>query len=320
MQKKKLIYNFGSRYGFFSEYNNMILCYLYCLCNNIDFVLFDSNCRFSEQHDYLDYFIPFCATDRHSFNKYYNRRDFFGEMGWKSMVKDLFSRSKSYDVFPLKRMQLRLFGDVFKKIYGFNFYTYELFASARNRQLEHQYFHYDDISIDGDLQDSCRKIIDRLWVYKPNVEEKVRQYVRSVSMPKEYVGIHIRRGDKVIEYDLQDTDKYMSLLEMHSDLRVAFVLTDDYGVFLKLKANYPKWEFRTLCEESERGYFHKDFMAQTDIGAIATRHIKLFASMDILSKAQVFVGTFSSNPGMYLGMRMEKGRVFGVDFENWRIW
>ena len=320
MQKKKLIYNFGSRYGFFSEYNNMILCYLYCLCNNIDFVLFDSNCRFSEQHDYLDYFIPFCATDSHSFNKYYNRRDFFGEMGWKSMVKDLFSHSKSYDVFPLKRMQLRLFGDVFKKIYGFNFYTYELFASARNRQLEQQNFHYDDIGINGDLQDSCRKIIDRLWVYKPNVEEKVRQYVRSVSMPKEYVGIHIRRGDKVIEYDLQDTDKYMSLLEKHSDLRVAFVLTDDYGVFLKLKANYPKWEFRTLCEESERGYFHKDFMAQTDIGAIATRHIKLFASMDILSKAQVFVGTFSSNPGMYLGMRMEKDKVFGVDFENWRIW
>lgn len=320
MQKKRLIYNFGSKYGFFSEYNNMILCYLYCLCNDIEFVLYDSNHSFSKTHDFLDFFEPFCATDNHSFNKKYNRRDFFGEMGWRSMFKDLITNTTSKDEYPLKRMRLRLVGDFYKKIYGFDYFTYELFSLARNRDWENSYFYNENICIDGDLQDACKKIIDKIWKYKPDVHAKVETYKEAISMPDKYLGLHIRGGDKVMEYDIQDVSKYMSLLEQHSSLREAFVLTDDYGIILKLRNDYPRWEFHTLCDELERGYYHDVFMANTDIESIANRHIKLFASMDILSKSQIFVGTFSSNPGMYLGMRMDKEKTFGVDFEKWRIW
>ena len=320
MQKKKLIYNFGSRYGFFSEYNNMILCYLYCICNNIDFVLFDSNRSFSKEHDFLDFFEPFCPTDNHSFNKLYNKRDFFGEMDWRTMIKEVFSKTKTEYEAPLKRMQMRLIGDIYKKLYGFDFYTYELFSAARNRELENKLFCNEGLCNKGDLQDACKSIIDKIWKYKPNVQAKVTEHIQSLVLPDEFLGLHIRRGDKGAEYDIQESKKYMSLLEQHSPLKVAFVLTDDYGTFAKLKNDYPDWEFHTLCEESEHGYFHNDFIAKTDIESIARRHIKLFASMDILSKSQIFVGTFSSNPGMYLGMRMDKNRTFGVDFEKWRIW
>jgi len=39
-----------------------------------------------------------------------------------------------------------------------------------------------------------------------------------------------------------------------------------------------------------------------------------------LNKAQIFIGTYSSNPGMYLGMRMPKNKTVGVDFDKWLIW
>ena len=298
----------------------MILCYLYCLCNDIDFVLFDSNHRFSESHDLLDFFEPFCITDNHVFNRKYNKRDFFGEMGWRTMLKDFFSKTEPSNEIPIKRMKHRLVGDFYKKLYGFDYYTYELFSSARDRRLEQKHFIHKEMGIDGDLQDSCKSIIDKLWVYKPNVQAEVMQYISSISMPNEYLGVHIRRGDKVMEYDMQDIKKYMTLLEQHSSLRVAFVLTDDYRTFLDLEKEYPDWEFHTLCEKSECGYYHDEFMKGMSIENITRRHIKLFASMDILSQSQLFVGSYSSNPGMYLGMRMGKGKVLGVDFENWRIW
>ena len=48
--------------------------------------------------------------------------------------------------------------------------------------------------------------------------------------------------------------------------------------------------------------------------------IKLFASMEILRKSNYFVGTYSANPGMFLGMCMEKDKTFGVDLDKWQIW
>ena len=46
----------------------------------------------------------------------------------------------------------------------------------------------------------------------------------------------------------------------------------------------------------------------------------MFASIDILSRAEYTVGTFSTNPGMFLGMRMAKGKMIGVDYDSWMIW
>lgn len=317
---KKLIYNFGSRYGFFSEYNNMILCYLYCLCNDIEFILFDGNSRFSEKHDFQYYFEPFCKTDEHSFNLKYNKRDYFGNMGFTTIIKDLFHTNDSNGEKAINRLQSRLFGDIYKFIFGFDFYTYEIFAKARNRELEKQHFEYEPLEINGDLQSACKKIIEKTWIYKPDIDYRVHQYIDSINLNEEYLGIHIRGGDKVIEYDLQDVDTYITKLEKLSNIRTAFVLTDDYRLFETLEKNYQSWKFKTLCNKSEHGYFHNEFISKSDYKTIQEQHIKLFASMDILAKSHIFVGTFSSNPGMYLGMRMDKNKTFGVDFDKWRIW
>ena len=42
--------------------------------------------------------------------------------------------------------------------------------------------------------------------------------------------------------------------------------------------------------------------------------------MEILRISELFVGTFSSNVGMFLGMCMEKERAYGVDFDEWLLW
>jgi hypothetical protein len=48
--------------------------------------------------------------------------------------------------------------------------------------------------------------------------------------------------------------------------------------------------------------------------------LDLFADVDVLSAAELFVGTYSSNVGMYMGMRRDISTCHALDFENWRIW
>jgi len=53
---------------------------------------------------------------------------------------------------------------------------------------------------------------------------------------------------------------------------------------------------------------------------IREKHLRLFASIDFLANSELFVGTFNSNPGMYLGMRMDKEKTYGIDVYKWQIW
>lgn len=111
-------------------------------------------------------------------------------------------------------------------------------------------------------------------------------------------------------------EKYFA--KNQTGIRNLFVLTDDWSIIQNIREHYPDYKVYTLCEETERGYFNRDFMKQAPEYK-RRKLIRLFSSVDVLANAKLFVGTFSSNPGMYLGMRVPSISR-GVDFDNWRIW
>lgn len=119
-----------------------------------------------------------------------------------------------------------------------------------------------------------------------------------MNLPSNFIGFHIRGGDKFVEHKLEKCATYIKKAEQFSPLEDAFLLTDDYTIFETLKAEYPNWNFHTLTHPSERRYFHNDFLEKS---ANEKRQdlIKLFSAMEILRASNVFIGTFSSNPGMF---------------------
>ena len=66
-------------------------------------------------------------------------------------------------------------------------------------------------------------------------------------------------------------------------------------------------------------YYLKEFR-KLDNKTKKSQHLRLFASMQILEHARYFIGTLSSNPGMFLGMRMEPERCKLLDCNEWEIW
>jgi hypothetical protein len=295
--RKKLVYNLGSEAGFFSEFNNMILAMLYCLKYQIKFELYSYGANFGFEKGWLDYFLPFCDESDDTRNSKLNIRQPEQSLSFRKKVKVFY----------------------FKLITGTDYLTYELWNNFHNKSFKDEFFNIPELNIHGFANEACRQLIHLTWRYNRETKEQIDGIISKLNLPDNYLGFHIRGGDKHIEYEKIDISRYIEIAEKHSSLRYAFVLSDDYRIIMELKNNYPDWIFFSLCDVNERGYYHSSF-SNSDPVDKKLNMIKLFASIDILSKSQHFIGTFSSNPGMYLGMRMRKENIHGVDMDEWTIW
>ena len=291
--KKRVVFRLGDTAGFFSEYNNMILCMLYCLNNRIRFELCSIDANFSNRLGWLDYFEPFCCEFNHVLT--YNRRNI-----------------------PNRRRK-KVMAEIQKRLYRVDYLTYDLWNCIRSRELEKKEYDIGDLGIIGTIQDACKPLVQLTWRYNDDTKTAISKLIKTLNLPSSYVGFHIRGGDKYLEMDIKHIREYVSKAETLTNEKNVFILTDDYSIIESFQIDYPQWNIYTMCQESERGYFHLKFQ-QENKEYIRNAHLRLFAAVDILSGASLFVGTFSSNPGMYLGMRMDKEKVHGVDLDCWQIW
>jgi hypothetical protein len=293
---KKLVFRFGIEAGFFSEYNNMILAMAYCLKRGIRFSIYSENAWFSPI-GWTEFFESFCREEKARLHIRINTREVPPPPGKKMRLKIGWSRLW----------------------YGIDYFTWELWQEFRNRAMEQESFMIGELGIDGDLRDACKVLTDITWRYNQDTQKEVDQLIESVGLPDEYLGLHIRGGDKFIESDLQPAGRYFDEIKNRSDCRHVFVLTDDYRVIDTIRHEYPEWKIYTMCRSEERGYFHQEFMRR-DPSYIRELTVRLFTSTDILRNSEFFIGTFTSNPGMYLGMRMDRNKCLGIGNTKWRLW
>jgi hypothetical protein len=292
---KKLYFHLGVNAGFFSEFNNMLLSMLYCLDNGIQFILYSADANFRINRGWSDFFEPFCSETEDEFHHENNYR-------WFNATRSL-QRPRLY--FEKRRR-------------GIDFLTHDLWRRYKSDFFARKRFFFPELGIEGGVLDATRVLHSIVWRYNDETRRKVESLKAAISLPESYLGIHIRSGDKVIEHQVFDAEPYVRKAASLSPLRSAFVLTDEYSVFARLCADFPDWSFRTNCLPEERGYFHEEYQKLSP-EAKAELLVKLFAAMDILAGAEHFIGTFSSNPGMNLGMRMPEGRAHGIDYDAWKI-
>jgi hypothetical protein len=293
--EKKCYFHLGVNAGFFSEFNNVVLAMLYCLDRRIQFVLYSADANFRIRDGWRDFFEPFCPETDDEFHHANNYR-------WLKIYH------------PHRKLRLAFQ----KRRRGIDYLTHDIWREFKSRSFAARRFTIPELGIDGDILDATRILHTLVWRYNAETRTRVESRIASVRLPEKYVGIHIRGGDKFIEHELLESHKYIEKAGSLGPIRDAFVLTDDYSLFERLRADYPGWNFSTTCGPEERGYFHEEYQ-KLDLEAKADKLLNLFAAMDILARAEQFVGTFSSNPGMNMGLRMPGGRVHGIDFESWKI-
>ncbi len=295
--KKKLVFRLGADSGFFSEYNNMVLGMLYCLKHKIRFVLNSNFANFKIEQGYTDFFTPFCEEDSRWIHDYYNYRPHMQQ-----------GRRQAFTAQFLKHL------------YQVDYLTQDLWDFFHERVFEKETFAIPELGISGNLLDATQVIINNVvWKYNEEVSQAVTTITAKLKLPENYVGLHIRAGDKFMEGEILSPSLYMTAAMEQSDCRNAFILTDDYAVIRQTKTAFPDWKLYTLCREEEAGFSNAAFVKATPAFR-KEKMVNLFASMDILASAEKFIGTFSSNPGMFLGMRMGQTKCVGMDLKEWLIW
>ena len=117
-----------------------------------------------------------------------------------------------------------------------------------------EHFEIPEFGFSGGLRELCRELVKITYVFNDEVSNEIKSFHRSLTLPERYISIHIRRGDKDTERDLLPVSSYMKEANQRTEIRNAFILTDDYSVIEELNSQYPQWSFYTLTKPTERGY------------------------------------------------------------------
>lgn len=294
--KEKITFHLGAEAGFFSEFNNMVLAMLYCLSKEIKFTLYSKKANFALEKGWNDFFESFCEETDFFLHSRYNRR--------------------AYQI----KNQRKLPPKVLKLLTGNEYLTQDIWDSFRSEEFSQKKFNIPQLGLNNSsLLEATQKIIHMIWNYNANSQKIIEDHVNMLNLPGNYISVHIRAGDKTLEANTFDFHHYMKKAQKVGHTKKAFILTDNYTVFEDLKRYYSNWEFFTLCSSSERGYVHSEFRKR-DKNEKYLQHLKLFASLDVCAASEKFIGTYSSNPGMFMGMRIGEDKCACVDYDAWKLW
>ncbi len=295
--EKTLVFHLGSRAGFFSEYNTMIQAMTYCLLHRIRFELYSGDANFQICRGWADYFEPFCPEQTYLLHSVFNYR--FPRSGVK---------------FSLRK---QVGGPLLKAVSRCDYLTYDLWNEFR-KQVADEPLAIPALGWQGSFRQLCRELVELTWRFVPEAAEAVGAEMRRIVLPPEYVGVHIRGGDKIKEYHGSPPSAYIEKLQSATDIRDVLVMTDDYRTFERLCADYPNWRFYTLESPAQKGYQHRVYKRKT-VAQKRQDYIRLFAGVELMAAARHFVGTFTSNIGVFLGMRIPPDRCHAVDVDAWKL-
>lgn len=297
--KQSLTYKWGDA-GFYSEFNNMILCMLWCLQNRVKFSVYSKDYFSFNGIGYKYVFKESIPESKNNIiNRYINSRALrAGNFGTRSDVH--------YRLAALY------------KAFSGNYLLSDVFQTARTMWFRKTEFDIPELNIKGDILSACQTLIQMVYQFNDYFENKIQTMISTLDIPENYIGIHIRGGDKIIERALLGVDEYIEKAKQITTIRNAFIMTDNYLLYEEIKNKYSDWSFFTLTFPYERGYDNnKSIKMPSEQKELEL--VKVFSSLRILSKSDAFIGTVSSNPGMFLGMIMPQDKVYYIDSPEWII-
>ena len=276
--KEKLIFHVGTGAGFYSEIGSMLECMLYCYYNKIRFELYADDANFSDNRGWEEFFEPFCTLNHDNLNKVANYR-FKNYYRWKKFIlpKLLFRRV----VFPY----------ILKKRNNAKLLTQDVFSKFVSKDFKGVEIDWPELGIHGKVRDIYAHLNKLALRYNDRTWKEISKLILNLNLPKEYVSIQIRGGDKIKEFtELIDVEYCINMIDKWGlKIKNLFVFTDDYRNIIKLQKLRPEWNIYTLTRKEERGYYNSEFN-NSDWEYKRSNLIKLFAMVEICINSNLHLG------------------------------
>lgn len=193
---------------------------------------------------------------------------------------------------------------ILKKYNRKKFYNSYIWKKIRDKKFQDNLF--DKIEVE-----KIRKILEKFYIFKEKIDYKK-------DVPLEYIGIHIRRGDKVFgkmkEAEKIEVETYLSYIPENMKTLPLFVATDDEEVIEELRKLYGKDKIYTLFSKNVIRKNEKDFEKQSK-EFIKKHTLLLLKEVEILTNSKCFIGSYTSNIGRFIALRRNFINSYSVDVD-----
>lgn len=278
-----LYYSLTGR-GLYSELMNLILAKIYCEENNINLVVNTRNWNSKYENGWEDYFLKtFITTNSFMSAQYYvdgcNHKIGLGNLLKKPLIE-------------IAHLNQCILNYLFKLKTGSDL-SDDIFFKMRSKEF---------ISSIGDnikWQILLNNALSQVYKYNSTLLADMLQSKKLIGIQdKKYIGVHIRRGDKVTTKEMENVilDKYINAIKEKKNLSYnVYIATDDIGIVDKIKTEL----------SDEYNIFYNIFISS--VGFDETKYNKkskfnryneaklAILDVDILLNSVYFIGTYSSN-------------------------
>lgn len=297
--KRICVYRIGNDAGFFSEINNMLMAMVFCVENQLQFRLCSTNSNFGKDI-WKDYLLPFTRHSTKYYHILFNERPYIHKRPHSFTIEELFS---------IKKTLAKLF------------LTQDIWPYIRDKNKYNAYYQVKSPYINGGLIEVASILIKCVWKYNLYAGNRIQKLIDSLQLPSEYAAIFIRRGDKYTETSYVEVKRYIEKVNsLTQDKKYPiFIGSDDYNTIQEAKYLFPNQVIYCFENQSDKGYFMEDFINNT-IKEQKLKIVNLLAQVEIFRKAKYFVGTYSTNVGVFVGMARNCYNSYDVNNENWALW
>ena len=305
MKKSKIIFSLTTR-GFYSELFNLSLAHVYARHFGLQLKINSWLWNFRLDKGWEDYFEPVIKNSNNPLsaqdNVYTKERPWIGKIYYKPNEFFTFY----YRV---------LVNWLYTLFHPNTMLTKDIFEDMRSDKFINNVLGKDAFAL---LSEAYKNI----YILNPETRKLLDNAKQALSLPDKYIGVHIRRGDKITSEEMKaiHNDKYINEILKHSELcKTIYIATDDVSIID---------EFITILEPNGIKVYYNKFNNSKGYDLVKfnkaeknTRReeaINVLLDMDILIHSTFFIGTYTSNLSRVVPFYLGQENCVSLDNE-WNI-
>ncbi len=286
----KFVFSFTSS-GLFSQVNNFLLALLYAHKNGFEIII---------DYQYL------ATTDEKTLKEILDLRKY--ENCTSKIICN--ASNRNLETFTFGYSGIAKYLRVVK--YYFNIFLFRVYSLVTNSKIDLFQKHWEKIrQLRLNLSESDKEylfsISKRIWVHSNT---------NSSQPSSKYIGVHVRRGDKITETDFISIDKYCVEILKHCEMNkisIVYLFIDSKADGVRLKSKLNNLNVIVDTGLHENGYDqqnHSNLSNETK----AIQALLLCDLVNLMINSSYFIGSFDSNLSSFISIMRENKNV--TDLRN----
>ena len=305
MKKTTIIYSLSTR-GLYSELFNLCLANVYAQHQHLSLRLntYLWNSRLNK--GWCDYFEPTLNCSNNPFpaqdKVYTNEKPWIGKIYYKP--EEFFSY-----------YFMKILNHIYNIFYPRHLLTKDIFEDMRSKE-----FIYDTLG--NNAFNTMASAFKQMYILNDSTKSRLGQRTGELKLPDDYIGIHIRRGDKITSQEMQEIriGKYVSSILDHKAISSnVYIATDDVSIIDELNQQLSPHGISVFYNNQNQSQgFNEATFNRFSRQARYEEMLNVLLDMEVLIHSKFFIGTYTSNLSRVVPFFLGLDKCISLD-NDWNI-